>query len=231
MKRKTARFPAGVDLAALLTDLEEDAALALVRERLRAGEEPSAIMRDCQRGMLEVGRQYEEGSYYLSGLIMAGEILQGITEILKPVVEASSAKSTGTGLVLLGTVHGDIHDIGKNMATMLLECNGFAVHDLGVDVPAATFLARAAELKPDIIGMSGLLTIAYDSMRETLKTLRASDDPAVQQIPVVIGGSLLTEGVARYVGTEYWARDAVSGLRLCQRLCGASVNPESALPD
>lgn len=224
MKRtpKPAAPPPGADLALLLTELEEDAALALVRKRLESGEEPAAIMRDCQKGMLEVGRLYEEGSYYLSGLIMAGEILHGITELLKITVEASPAKSAGAGLVLLGTVHGDIHDIGKNMATMLLECNGFAVHDLGVDVPTATFLRTAAEMKPDIVGMSGLLTTAYDSMRETLRALRASDDPAVQQVPVVIGGSLLTEGVARYVGTEYWARDAVSGLRLCQRLRGAA---------
>jgi methanogenic corrinoid protein MtbC1 len=213
---------AGTDLAALLMDLEEEAALAVVRQRLESGEEPSMIMRDCQKGMLEVGRLYEEGTYYLSGLMVAGEILLGITEILKPVLEADTAESSGAGLVLLGTVQGDIHDIGKNMATMLLECNGFAVHDLGVDVPPATFLEKAAELKPNLIGMSGLLTTAYDSMRETIKAFRSSDDPALQQAPLLIGGSLLTEKVARYVGTEYWARDAISGLRLCQRLCGGN---------
>lgn len=218
MKRK----PKGVDLVVLLTDLDEDAALSLVRERLQSGEDPSVIMGDCQKAMLEVGRLYEEEDYYLSGLIMAGEILQGIADILKPVVESKSSESTGEGLVLIGTAHGDIHDIGKSMVTMLLECNGFVVQDLGVDVAAATFLTKAAELKPNIVGMSGLLTTAYDSMRETVKVFKASDDPSVQQIPIVIGGSLITEGVARYVGTEYWARDAPTGLRLCQRLCGAT---------
>ncbi|MBI5440532.1 MAG: cobalamin B12-binding domain-containing protein [Deltaproteobacteria bacterium] len=202
-------------LAALLRDLDENGALKLASERLQAGEDAVAIMEACQEGMVEVGTRYEQGQYYLSGLIMAGEILRRITELLKPALEGRSLPGRA-GSVLLGTVRGDIHDIGKNMVGMLLRCNGFAVEDVGVDVPPEEFVLRAAASKPEIIGLSGILTISYDAMRATVAALRESSDPEVARTPVIIGGGLVDEQVAHYVGADYWASDAMGGLRRIQ---------------
>jgi methanogenic corrinoid protein MtbC1 len=203
-------------LTALLRELDEAGAVQLARERLRGGEDPVSLMQACQEGMLEVGARYEEGRYYLSGLIMAGEILREITEILKPALEGRPFPAHG-GSVLLGTVQGDIHDIGKNMVGMLLRCNGFTVHDLGVDVPPEEFVAQAKVHKPDLVGLSAILTVSYEAMKATVEALRASGEPGFAELPVVIGGGLVNEQVSRYVGADDWARDAMAGLRIVQR--------------
>ncbi|MEZ4590574.1 MAG: cobalamin-dependent protein [Chloroflexota bacterium] len=119
---------------------------------------------------------------------------------------------------MIGTVRGDIHDIGKNNLSMLLTCYGFSVHDLGVDVPPSEFLLQAMQVRPDIIGLSGLLTTSYDAMKETIELLRASDDVALRAVPIVIGGNQLNEQVRQYVGADYCLNDAMSGVRLCQQL-------------
>lgn len=212
-------------LAALLEDLDEASALSMARERLEGGEDPVSIMEACQKGMLRVGLRYEQGEYYLSGLIMAGAILREVVELLKPALEGRAVGGRA-GRVLLGTVQGDIHDIGKNMVGMLLQCNGFTVHDIGVDAPPQEFLAQAAAVQPHVVGMSGLLTVAYDAMRDTIRALRESSDPSVSGVPVIIGGSLVDERVARMVGADHWANDAMTGMRLCRRLCTPSATAE-----
>lgn len=213
-------------LSSLLRDLEEDKAIALARQMLAAGASPQKIMRECQEGMLEVGRLYEKGHYYVSGLIMAGEILREITDLLKLAITDEPSVKDSLGVVLLGTVKGDIHDIGKNMVGMLLECNGFTVHDLGVDVPPEVFLETAMKISPDIIGMSGLLTVSYDSMRDTIKAIQSCDVPAISRTPIVVGGSLLNDSVAKYVGANYWAKDAIHGLQIFQKLAGGGMGKQ-----
>ncbi|MBN1965674.1 MAG: cobalamin-dependent protein [Anaerolineae bacterium] len=206
--------------AALITaisDLEEEQALALVRQRLEAGDDPLVIVKDCQEGLQQVGVRYEQQEYYLAGLIMGGEIFREIMEILQPIIE-EQLTGNETGTILLGTVQGDIHDIGKNNLNMLLTCHGFTVHDLGVDVSPADFLLQAMQLKPDVIGLSGLMTSSYDAMRETITLLRNAGDSTFAAIPIVIGGYQLNEQVCHYVKADYWVNDAMSGVRLCQRL-------------
>jgi len=200
-----------------VAELNEQAVLALVQERLSDGDDPLSIVEDCQEGMRRVGERYEQGHYYLSGLIMAGEIFREVMELARPVIEAqiSGEKS---GRVLLGTVQGDIHDIGKNIQGMLLSCHGFTVYDLGVDVPPAEFLARAENFKPDIIGLSGLLTSSYDAMRDTITLLRDTSVPELADLPIIIGGSSLNEQVCQYVGADHWIVNSMEGVRLCQRL-------------
>lgn len=161
---------AGNPLAALVADLREQESLDLVRQRMAAGDDPLAIIEDCQVGMREVGERYARRQYYLSGLIMAGEILREVMEIVMPSVEARFSGNT-TGRVLLGTVLGDIHDLGKNLLVMLLRCYGFTVLDLGVDVAPDRFVAEARAFQPHIIGLSGLITGAHANMRETVKAL------------------------------------------------------------
>jgi methanogenic corrinoid protein MtbC1 len=200
-----------------VAELNEQTVLALVQERLSAGDDPLSIVEDCQEGMRRVGEWYEQGRYYLSGLIMAGEIFREVMELARPVIEAQISGEE-SGRVLLGTVQGDIHDIGKNIQGMLLSCHGFTVCDLGVDVPPAEFLARAEKFKPDIVGLSGLLTSSYDAMRDTITLLRGTSVPELADVPIIIGGASLNEQVCQYVGADHWVVNSMEGVRLCQRL-------------
>lgn len=202
-----------------LTNLDEDKVLAMVRQRLRNGDDPLEIIRDCQMGMRRVGERYAAGEYYLSGLIMSGEIFREVVELAQPALEQSRAAES-CGRVVIGTVQGDIHDIGKNMFGMLLSCYGFAVIDLGVDVPLEDFVTRAIAAKPDVVGLSGLLTISYEAMRDTIAALRAEAARLGRSFPILIGGSQLDATVCRYVGADYWATEAMDGVRICQRLLG-----------
>jgi len=204
-------------LIAHIVDLDEDEALALVRQRIAAGDDPLEIMEDARQGMQRVGKRYEQGLYYIAGLIMAGEIFRELMELVQPVVEAQ-VTGHASGCILLGTVQGDIHDIGKNIVNMLLRCHGFTVHDLGVDVPPSQFIARIPDIQPDIVGLSGLLTSTYATMRETVALVRAETQHAGRHVPIIIGGGQLDEQVCQYVGADYWTDDAMEGVRLCQRL-------------
>ncbi len=118
----------------------------------------------------------------------------------------------------MGTVAGDIHDIGKNITGMLLACYGFTVIDLGVDVPPAVFASKATEIKPDVVGLSGLITASFDAMKATVAALRAEAQAQHCSFPIVIGGGMIDEQVCRYVGADYWVNNAMDGVRLCQRL-------------
>jgi len=154
----------------------------------------------------------------LAGLIMAGEIFGQVMELLRPVVRRQIS-DRASGCILLGTVKGDIHDLGKNIVNMLLSCHHFAVHDLGVDVSPATFAQQAAQVQPHIVGLSGLLTSAYDAMQETVALLRTQG----YEGPIIIGGGQISEEVCQYVGADYWTTDGVAGVELCKRLIAASA--------
>jgi methanogenic corrinoid protein MtbC1 len=205
-------------LIAAIAGLQEEATLALVRRRLDAGDDPLRILKDCREGMRQVGLRYEQNEYFLAGLIMAGEIFREVMELLQPVVERQ-VSGQSSGRILLGTVEGDIHDLGKNIVNMLLSCHRFVVHDLGVDVSPTTFAEQAAQVQPHLVGLSGLLTNAYDAMRETIALLRAQG----YQGPIVIGGSQISEKVCQYVGADQWTTDAVTGVELCQRLISEQI--------
>jgi methanogenic corrinoid protein MtbC1 len=204
------------DIAAEVADLDEKEALRLTREALAAGETSGEVLHGVEAGLRVVGDRYERQEIYLSGLIMASEIFRGVMELAQPGLE-SELTGDASGRVLLGTVAGDIHDIGKNMAALAFRLFGFTVEDLGVNVPAERFLAAAKVFKPDIIGLSGLLSVAFASMRETLALIRANVS-ALDHMPiVVIGGGTIDENVAAYVGADLWTDDAMAGVRLCQR--------------
>ena len=200
-------------LTVAIADLQEDVALALVRQRLEARDDPLLIIEDCKEGMRQVGVRYERRDYYLAGLIMAGEIFSQVMELVQPVVERQ-VSGQASGCILLGTVEGDIHDLGKNIVNMLLSCHNFVVHDLGVDVSPTVFAEQAAQVQPHLVGLSGLLTSSYDAMRETVVLLRARR----YRGPIIVGGGQLSEEVCQYVGADHWTTDAVTGVELCQRL-------------
>ena len=180
------------------------------------GDDPLEIIEDCQAGMREVGERYSQQRYYLSGLIMAGDILREVMEIVQPEVEEHFS-GRASGRVLLGTVQGDIHDLGKNLLLMLLRCYGFTVFDLGVDVAPEHFVEEARTFKPDAIGLSGLITAAYTSMRDTVTALHTMMQEDGTRIPIMLGGQI-DEQVCKYVGADYWSTDAMEGVRFCQKL-------------
>lgn len=200
-----------------IAELREQDALTLVQERLRRGDDPLEIVEDCQKGMRQVGERYEQGQYFLAGLIMAGEIFREVMELVQPVIQEQT-HGHESGRILLGTVQGDIHDIGKNIQGMLLRCYGFTVCDLGVDIPPEVFVERAGAFQPDIVGLSGLLTSSYDAMQETIALFRHQPDQRLARVPIVIGGVSINEQVCQYVGADYWIVNAMDGVRLCQRL-------------
>jgi len=202
-----------------IADLNEHATLSLVQTLIETPTDPLDIVQDCQEGMRQVGERYERGEYFLSALIMAGEIFREVMEIVTPLIK-ERFRGNESGVILLGTVEGDIHDIGKNNLSLLLTSYGFTVYDLGVDVPPGEFLRQALTLHPDIIGLSGLLTSSYDSMRRTVQLLRTATDARVVKTPIIIGGNQLNEQVCQYVGADAWVNDAMSGVRWCQRLLG-----------
>jgi methylmalonyl-CoA mutase cobalamin-binding domain/chain len=209
-------------LTDLCVELEEKTVLALVGDLLDGGEDPLAIIEACEAGMQLVGERYADGEYYISGLIMAGEIFREVFALAQPSMERGGRREDLRGTVLLGTARGDIHDIGKSIVTVSLRSHGFAVEDLGVNVPPERFAQQALDLRPDVIGISALLTTAYDSMRETVEAIRTRVVPAYRPIPVVIGGGTMSEEVRAYVGADYAVRQALEGVRICERLVPAS---------
>ena len=205
------------DLVHLLADLEEETVLEIVRERIQTGDNLMQILEDCNEGMQIVGKRYEQGEYYIAGLIMSGEIFREVVEMVQPLLVRNSDKES-SGCIMVGTVSGDIHDIGKNMLGMLLTCYGFTVIDLGVDVPPVEFSAKAVESKPDIVGLSGLITASFEMMRETVLMLRQEAEKHKLTFPILIGGGMIDDQVCQYVGADYWLKDAMAGVRLCQSL-------------
>jgi methanogenic corrinoid protein MtbC1 len=205
------------ELTSLMADLKEEALLARVHEQIEAGVDPLVIIDRCHKGMAEVGERYEKGSYFISGLIMAGEIMRQVGTILLPLLETGMTESESGNTILLGTAEGDIHFIGKDIFKVLARCNGFTVQDLGVDVPPEKFLAAVHESKPDIVGISCLIIRAYDAMRKTIDLLR--ENPPANGAPraYIIGG-MLDEQAFRFIGADYWTNDAMKGVRLCQKI-------------
>jgi methanogenic corrinoid protein MtbC1 len=196
-----------------ISNLNEELSLQLIRECLNNGEDPVLLVKDCQTGMQIVGEKYEQKQYYLSGLIMGGEIFSQAVQMIRPII-VDKISGNESGVVLIGTVAGDIHDLGKNIVTMLLRCHQFTVYDIGVDVPPEVFLKQVKELNPGIIGLSGLLVTAFDSMRQTIKLLR--DDGI--QTPIIIGGGTINNDVCRYTGADYWVNSAEDGINLFKKI-------------
>jgi methanogenic corrinoid protein MtbC1 len=198
-----------------VAELDETKALALIKEALAAGVGSGDIIHAVQDGLRTVGERYERKEIYLAGLIMAGEIFRGAVELAQPGLEYEPA-GNASGRVLLGTVAGDIHDIGKNMAALAFRMFGFTVEDLGVNVPPERFLETARQFKPDIVGMSGLLVVAFDAMRQTIALFREHESELPKTPLFVVGGGTINEQVARYVGADLWTDDAMQGARQCQ---------------
>ncbi len=206
-------------LASRIAELDEQGALDAVTVRATNGEDPMTILEECQTGMRYVGEHYQSGKYFISGLIMAGEIFREAMLLLSPLMpEAGSVGDAGT--ILLATVRGDIHDLGKSIVATMLRSYGFTVHDLGVDVAPELVARKAVELRPDVVGLSGLLTVATEGMKATVAEVRAAAPDLGRPLPVIIGGGIVTEQTCKYTGADLWANDAARGVRLIRDAIG-----------
>ncbi len=198
-------------LAQKLSDLEEDEVLAIVRRELEAGTPAQEILDACREGMLGVGKRYESGEYFVSDLMMAGEVFKEAVALLGDQLAASEAPAKGT--VVIGTVKGDIHDIGKDLVVTLLRTNGYKVVDVGVDAPPEKFVEAVRESGATVAGLSGLLTVGYDAMRDTVTALKALKLP----LKVMIGGGPINEAVREYTGADAWGQDAQAAITLADQ--------------
>ncbi len=207
----------GEALVKAISAIKEDEAVRLVQEAIDKGDDPMSILNDCQTAMNIVGERYESGEYYLPELIMSGEVLQTISDIVKPVMQSNDGGDIGgkKGKVVLGTVRGDIHDIGKDIVGFMLDVNGFEVHDLGVDVPEAKFIEAVKKVEPQVVALSGFLTLAYDSMKSTVEALAAAG--LRDGLKVIIGGGQMNEMVKNHVAADAYGMDAVAAVRLVKQ--------------
>jgi methanogenic corrinoid protein MtbC1 len=207
-------------LAARVAALDEQGALDAVAARVEAGDDPLAIIEECQLGMRWVGEHYQSGKYFISGLIMAGEIFREAMVVLGPLLPETNA-NTSQGSVLICTVRGDIHDLGKSLVTMQLRSYGIVVHDLGVDVSPDEVVRKALEVRPDIIGLSGLLTVATGGMKATIEAVRNAGDE-VAGVPIIIGGGIVDERTGSRCGADLWTNDASRGVQFIREAIAAA---------
>ncbi len=205
------------DLISAIADLQEQTALKKAKEKLDMGEDPLKILDAGKKAMELVGQRFADGRYFLPELIYSGEILNGVANLVKPKITKNPTVSY-IGKFVLGTVAGDIHDLGKNIVKFMFDTAGFEVYDLGVDVPAQTFVDKIRDVKPDIVGLSGLLTVAIDAMKQTIEAINESG--LRDSVNIIIGGAVVDEIVYKYVGSDAYARDAVSGVAQAKVLIG-----------
>jgi len=204
------------ELSKAVADLDEPKVLQLV-EQLLAGKPSQAefnqAIKACQDGLTEVGRRYEAKEYFLAELLFAGEIAKEVMEAIRPRLEIPGGERVGK--MVLGTVRGDIHDIGKNIVGSLLDAAGFEVYDLGIDTAPQKFVDKLRETNAQIVGMSGLLTLSIESMKETVDALK--DAGLRDRVKVIIGGNPVDETVRKQVGADRFTRSAAEGVEICKQ--------------
>jgi len=209
------------DIRESIIDGDDVDAPELVKEALAEGVDPMDVLNEgLMAGADVVGTRFESGEFFLPELMLTGRALKAAMAVLEPALQVAYAKNPElqkqAGTVVIGTVHRDIHDIGKNMVSSMLTASGFTVHDLGVDVPIKTMLAKAREVSADIIGCSALLTTSMPIMRDLLKLLEATGER--DQFKVMVGGAPVTVAFAEEIGADGTAENAVAAVQLAQRL-------------
>lgn len=206
------------NLVDLIADLQEEEALQTTKELLDAGTDPMTIL-DYSRVATElVGKRFEEGKYFIPDLLMSGEILAQISDIVKSKL-TKEVETDYIGKIVIGTVEGDIHDIGKNIVTFMMDANDFEVIDIGVDVSPQKFVEAVKEHKPDVVGMSALLTLAFDSMKRTVDALEKAG--LRDQVKIIVGGCPIDANVTKYTGADAYGKDAQEGVVIARKWVNA----------
>ncbi len=207
------------ELAKLLSDLKEPEAIEFVENALEQGTDPLDLLEGAKEGMNIVGQRFADSDYFIPDLVFSGEILKRIVAILEPHLKSGKGEEAKRlGKVIMGTVAGDIHDIGKDLVVFMLDVSGFEVTDLGIDVPVQRFVDAIKETGSKVVGMSGFLTLAFDSMKETVEAIQKAglrDD-----VKIMIGGGQIDEQVRRFTGADAYGKDAIEAVTLAQRWIG-----------
>ncbi|MHA1669263.1 MAG: cobalamin B12-binding domain-containing protein [Promethearchaeota archaeon] len=201
-----------------IVELNEQEVIDLVKKRLQNNEDPLNIMDDVKKAMKIIGDKFSQKEYFLPELIMSGEILRQIFEELGPRLKEAQKSEQKKGKVLLGTVAGDIHDIGKDVVKFMLDANGFDVLDLGVDVPAEKFIESLKEHEPKVLALSGFLTLSYDSMKMVIDKLK--DIGLRENVNIMIGGGTVDERIVEYVGADAYGQSAVDAVNIATKWMG-----------
>ena len=201
-----------------IVDLDESAVIEMVKNKVENNEDPLKILDEVKEAMKQIGEKFQNKEYFLPDLILSGEILRQILGILEPKLKEVQASEKKKGKVLLGTVAGDIHDIGKDVVKFMLDANGFEVLDLGVDVPANQFVEKVKEFKPQILALSGFLTLSFDSMKETIEKLK--DAGLRESLKIMIGGGTVDDSIVEYVDADAYGESAVDAVNLANKWVG-----------
>ncbi|OGN88237.1 MAG: hypothetical protein A2158_03805 [Chloroflexi bacterium RBG_13_46_14] len=196
-----------------VAELKEDKAIQMVKDMIAKGEDANMIFDSARKGMEVVGKRFADGEYFLPELIYSGEIFKIISEIVKPVMTAESGGEK-LGKVIVGTVAGDIHDIGKDIVVFMLDISGFEVYDLGVDVPVQAFVDKIKETGAAIVALSGFLTLAFDSMKNTVDAIKAAG--LRSKVKIMVGGGQIDEEIKKYAGADAYGRDAMTAVALAK---------------
>lgn len=206
-------------LVQLLSDLKEDETKKYVADALEEGADPARLLDEAKEGMNIVGQRFSSGEYFIPDLIYSGEIMKGVVTLLEPKLkEARGAESKRIGKVVIATVEGDIHDIGKDLVVFLLDVSGFDVYDLGVDVPVQTIVDKVKETNASVVGLSGFLTLSFEAMKRTAEGLEAVG--LRNKVKVMIGGGQIDERVKEFVGADAYGLDAMEAVKLAKQWIG-----------
>ena len=203
------------ELVQALRDLNEKKVYDLVDQKIKEGVSAVEIVRACNKGMVAVGELFSTGKYFISQLIFSAEILKAVMKKLEPILQGTES-SKSAGKVVIGTVKGDIHDIGKNIVITLLRGSGFEVTDLGVDVHAEKFVAALKETGARVLGLSALLNFTYPEMKHVVEEVAKAG--LRNQVKIIIGGTPVNEQVRQFAGADYYAEDAVAGVNICKQI-------------
>jgi 5-methyltetrahydrofolate--homocysteine methyltransferase len=205
------------DLVSVLADLKEKEALGIVQDRLSAGDDPLRIIDDARRAVEIVGKRFADGDYFIPDLVYSGEILKRITDMIKPNL-AKAVEVKRLGKVVIGTVAGDIHDIGKDIVVFMLDVSGFEVFDLGIDVPAQKFIDKIKETGSRVVGLSGFLTLAFQSMKDTVEAIKKAG--LRDKVKIMIGGGQIDDQVRAFAGADAYGKDAMEAVKLAKGWIG-----------
>jgi corrinoid protein of di/trimethylamine methyltransferase len=207
-------------LITAIVEGETEQAIEFTRQALAAGIEPMAIIdQGLIPGMEIVGEKFSSGEFFLPNLIISANGMQEAMLLLEPELKARQQERKSAGKVVIGTVHGDIHEIGKSLVATMLSANGFQVFDLGVDVPVATFIAKIREIDADLLGLSALLTTTMVVQREIIAALKQAG--LRERVKVMVGGAPVTRSWAEEIGADGYAEDAIGAVVLAKQLASA----------
>ena len=203
-------------ISEMLTDFEEDTLMEEVKKRLDGGDDALRLVRELQDGMEMTGKRFDAGEYFLSDLMMSAALFSKAMEVVEPKLAGTSRENIGK--IVIGTPKGDIHEIGKNIFTVMAKGMGFEIHDLGVNVPVERFVEAVEKEKPQILGFSALLTTAFESMKQVVEQL--TEKGLRNDLKIIVGGGVTTDTVRDYLGADGQATDVMDGLNQCKAFVG-----------